>query len=120
MALVKIATETLQEIREVLTKTAAFEKRAAELEQENDIYRRTLSLVAQGLVDPAVAIEKVAEYQTDHRRFEIFEASLATGVGGVTKLGTAVDDDSGFSTSESPENKFVHRLRDVTEGLGLI
>lgn len=117
MAFVKVAAQTLHEIRDVLVKTAELEKRAEALIQENEVYQRTLSLVAQGLVDPAVAMEKVAEFKADKSRLDIFETAMTSGMNEVTKLGTAVDDVSS-SSGNSPEEKYVQRLRNATDGLG--
>ncbi len=115
MPVVKIASEKLLEIRERLVKTAQLEKRAAELECENDVLRRTLGLVAEGQIDPAIALDKVAEFTADPDKLRVIEVALGLGGGDSTKIGSAVDADpndesAGDGTSE---DKFGRRLANI-------
>lgn len=117
MSHVKIATADLLQIRGELVKVAALEKRAAELERANEIYRQTMDLVAEGNLDPGVAIEKVAEFQEDPIRLEIFKAALDHGSADVTKLGTAVDDTNEVpSGAGTPEGKLGYRVASIVDG----
>lgn len=119
--LVKIGATTLKQIRSVLEKTAELEKRSAELQRDNDIYKRTLELVAQGHIDPEVAVEKVAEFQVDADRLRIFEAAVAMGSQETTKLGTAVDAVSENSSGgDTAEGKYARRLRETADEFGVL
>jgi hypothetical protein len=118
MPLARIDSETLRQTRDMLMKTAAFEKRAALLEAEVDVYRRVLDLVAKGQLDPEVAIEKVAEFKGDSDRLRIFEAATSLNYGSV-KLGTAVDDvTDGPSGADTPEGKLVRAVERITADTG--
>lgn len=116
---VKIGATTLRQIRSALEKTAAFEKTAAELRHENDVYRRTLGLVARGCLDPEVALSKLAEFTADIDRLRVFELAMDNGTSDTIKLGMAVSADSGQSSGEvSPEEKYTSRLREATSEYG--
>lgn len=118
--LVKIAADTLVKIRGELVKHAELEKRAARLEQANEIYRRTMNLVAEGSLDPEVAIVKVAEFQENPDRLEIFEAAMNAGVHETTKLGTVVEDGQETPAGAgSPEGKLSRRVEEIVDGNGL-
>lgn len=118
--LVKIGADTLKRIRSVLEKTAELEKKSAELAKDNDIYKRTLELVAQGHIDPEIALDKVAEFKADDDRLRIFEVAVSIGSQETTKLGTAVDAVSENSSGgDSPEGKYARRLRETADELGV-
>jgi len=118
--LVKIAADTLRQIRSVLEKTAELEKKSAELQRDNDVYKRTLELVARGHIDPEIALDKVAEFKSDVDRLRIFEVAVELGSQETTKLGTAVDAVSENSSGgDSPEGKYARRLRETADELGV-
>jgi len=117
MPMIKIAAETLLKVREKLVKTAAVEKLAETLRQENDVLRRTMQLVASGHLDPEVALDKVADYNANPDALRAAEA--VSELGGIvsTKIGTTEgaalesDDADGGST---PEARFASRLASIT------
>lgn len=120
MAHVKIATDTLKRIRGELVKTAALEKEAQQLRLENDIYRRTMDLVAEGYLDPAVAIVKVAEFQQDPGQLALYEHAFNMGAYESTKLGTAIDDIKETpSDAGTPEGTLGRRIESVVDDYGL-
>jgi hypothetical protein len=115
----RVPTEKLKEIRECLAKTASIEKRASELEHENDVLRRTLSLVSEGVLDSAVATEKIASFLDDIDTLRILElaATLDTGH---NKLGSVADDDITAPLGDgSPEDKFRSDVEDIVSETGL-
>lgn len=117
---VKIASATLIKVRAKLEKFASLEKRAAQLESDNRIYRETMELVAGGFLDPGVAIEKVAEFQEDPIRLDILKAALDLGPLDTTKLGTAVDDtDRTLAEAGTPEAKLSRRIETISDDLDL-
>jgi hypothetical protein len=120
MPIVKIASETLLKVRERLVKVAAIEKRAEEMSRENDVLRRTLNLVAEGQIDPAVALEKVAEFNADPDALRAAEMVLSFGGPESTKLGAAVDAVSEDGVAEgggTPEAQYAARLFNIVGSL---
>ncbi len=115
MANVKIAAEKLREIRTELTKVAELEKQAAQLSRENGVLHRMLELVADGQMDPAIALDKVAELTADPDKLRVIEAAFGLGGGDSTKIGSAVDADPSDETSGdgTPEEKYGRRLQRI-------
>lgn len=119
MRTAQVPTDKLLEIREHLRKSASLEKKASDLERENSILHRTLALVADGQLDPAVAVEKVASFLEDEDSLRILELAVS-GPSGFGKLGSVVDDDSMAPRSgETPEEKLREDVTDIVTGSGL-
>jgi hypothetical protein len=114
MGKVVLATEVAAKVRDKLRdqhvqiKTAqdraqqAMEKVAA-VEQENNILKTTLQLVAEGEIDPNDAMEKVAEFLADPMRFEVTKSAHELGIDRFeTRLGTPVSESQSRSAGQSP------------------
>jgi hypothetical protein len=114
MGKVVLATEVAAKVRDklreqqVLVKTAqdqardAMEKVAA-MQQELEITRGVLQLIAEGEIDPNDATEKVAEFMSDPMRFEVTKSAHELGIDRFeTRLGTPVSESQPRSAGKSP------------------
>lgn len=114
-----VSTNKLRELRDYVSKTASFEKRASELESENDILRRTMDLVADGILDPSIALDKVAAFLQSPDDLRILELATQLDVGS-SKLGSVVGDDvTALQGSESSEDRFHSGVADIVSDSGL-
>lgn len=119
MRAVRVPAEKLREIRGHLEKTASLEKRASELELENDVLRRTMGLVADGVLDPAVAMDKVASFLEDSDSLRVLELAVSLDTSSI-KLGSVVEDDiTAPRGSESPEDRLRSDVEDIVADTGL-
>lgn len=119
MRTIRVPADRLKEIRDDLAKTASLEKQASELTHENDVLRRTLDLVASGVLDSAVAVEKLASFLDDSDSLRIMELA-STPSAGFGKLGSLEDDDITVSQqSESAEGRLRSSIEDIVFDSGL-
>lgn len=116
MPMVKISSDTLAGVRRELEKVAGYVKRAEAAESDRDIHARVLALVADGQLDPSVAMDKIAEFRANPGRLDVFEAAVGMHLPSV-KLGTAVDDGVD-GAADTPENKLAKTVREIANGDG--
>jgi hypothetical protein len=114
MGKVVLDTEVAARIRdklrnqEVLVKTAeekaqeAMEKVAA-IQQELEITRGVLQLIAEGQIDPNDATDKVAEFMADPMRFQVTKSAHELGIDRFeTRLGEPVSESQPKSGGKNP------------------
>jgi hypothetical protein len=114
----KVAVDkaVIRQARDLLEKAAedrdsAMEKLAATT-LENVILLGTLELIEQGLVDPADATSKLAEFRDDPEQIEFIKKASAFGV--YRGIGSLTNDDFEFDPdSTNSEEKFVDNLRQI-------
>jgi len=114
MGKVVLDTEVAARIRdklrnqEVLVKTAeekaqeAMEKVAA-IQQELEITKGVLQLIAEGQIDPNDATDKVAEFMADPMRFQVTKSAHELGIDRFeTRLGEPVSESQPKSGGKNP------------------
>jgi len=80
----------------------AMEKIAA-VQQELEITRGVLQLIADGELDPNDAIDKVAEFMSDPMRFQVTKSAHELGIDRFeTRLGAPVSGSRNKSSGKSP------------------
>jgi len=122
MGKVVLATEVASRVRDrlmdqhVQIKTAqgqtreAMEKIAA-VQQELEITRGVLQLIADGEIDPNDAIDKVAEFLSDPMRFQVTKSAHELGIDRFeTRLGAPVSGSHSESSGKSPIADYLSDL----------
>ena len=116
MEKVAVDKQVLRQAKCLLEKAAedrdsAMEKLAATT-LENGILLGTLQLIEQGLVDPADATSKLAEFRENPETIELIKQASAfghaRGIGSLTVDALELDSDS-----TNPEERFADNLRHI-------
>ncbi len=88
-----------------LRKVAELEESLGEASKERDVYRATLSLVEEGIVDPSDATVKAAEFVESPSKLGVIAEAIKLGADGQTigKLVAASGEETELGDSEHPE-----------------
>lgn len=115
-ALLLQARNTLARLQSDIEKTG---QKLAQLDSDNKAAMEVLELVAEGLVDPADALDKVAEFRKNPEKAQLIKQAAALSgynntysIGSVTDLGSTRED---LGSAASAEEALASRVKLIIE-----